>query len=221
VDFYEKVEFHTSSCLSSGNGICPAAGDSRPLGSDPGEPLDMVGRNKDGPISETAEVGAEDFGLACRGHPGADRKSGRPAMTSQSLMTLHQPTVEFLGDNGTEDKEANAAAGEIADPERLAGDAAVDLDRQSGDGIDAGARGFRVLRRAVVEVDSIVVEETFGRELDDGYVDMLARLVDRYPVPLSISVTPDLRLLAGQRWLAAAKKLGWPTVEVVIVEASP
>jgi hypothetical protein len=76
----------------------------------------------------------------------------------------------------------------------------------------------QTVRRAVVPVDSVVVEETFGREFDDLYVHMLAGFVERYGLRDSITVTPGLKLLAGDRWLTAVKRLGWEWVEVVIVE---
>jgi hypothetical protein len=76
------------------------------------------------------------------------------------------------------------------------------------------------VRRAVIPVDTILVEETFGRALDDDCIGMLAAIVERYGPQGLITVTPDFRLLAGHRWLIAVKKLGWAMVEVVIMAAT-
>jgi hypothetical protein len=85
---------------------------------------------------------------------------------------------------------------------------------------DAGLAAAPKFRRAVVPVDSIIVEETFGREFDDPYVATLAAIVERYGLRDAITVSPDLKLRAGDRLLAAVKRLGWERVEVVIVEGT-
>jgi hypothetical protein len=72
------------------------------------------------------------------------------------------------------------------------------------------------IRRAVVDVDSIKVVETFGRELDDEYVGTRATIV-QLGFQGRITLAPDYTLLAGYRWLAAAKKLGWSRVEASIL----
>ncbi len=77
------------------------------------------------------------------------------------------------------------------------------------------------LRRAIVPVASIRVEDSFGRELDDAYIGKLAAIVTRYGLRHPITVTPDLTLLAGHPWLAAVQRLGHRMVEVVIVEVTP
>jgi len=76
-------------------------------------------------------------------------------------------------------------------------------------------------RRVVVPVASIILGETFGRELDQDYVSMLAAIVERYGLRHPITVTADLRLLAGHPWLAAVQRFGSPMVEVVMVEVAP
>jgi hypothetical protein len=100
----------------------------------------------------------------------------------------------------------------------------------SADAITAGrehrghgqARGQAKFRRAVVPVGSIVVGETYGRTFDDGFLDLLAAVVEhdrglRHP----ITVTKELDVLAGHRWFAAVQRLGWNEVEVVIIEEEP
>jgi hypothetical protein len=85
----------------------------------------------------------------------------------------------------------------------------------------AGVVGNRKFRRAVVPVASIVVEDTFGRELDDAYVATLAAIVDRYEeLRHPIVLTSDMRLLSGHRWLAAVNRLGRQQVEVLIAEGA-
>jgi hypothetical protein len=81
------------------------------------------------------------------------------------------------------------------------------------------AQDDRVTRkRAEVPVDSIIVDDEYGRVRDDANID--AELVERFGLIYPITCDENLRLLAGDQWLAAVKKLGWPTVEVLIVEAA-
>ena len=72
------------------------------------------------------------------------------------------------------------------------------------------------VRRAQVAVSSIIVDERFGRVHDDSLIE--AEIIQRYGLFYPIAVDRNLRLLAGDRWLAAVKKLGWPMVEITIVE---
>jgi len=74
------------------------------------------------------------------------------------------------------------------------------------------------VRRAQVAVSSIIVDDRFGRVHDDSLIE--AEIIQRYGLLYPITVDKDLRLLAGDQWLAAVKKLGWPTVEVLIVETA-
>lgn len=126
--------------------------------------------------------------------------------------------THLQGDAGTAPAEGNT---EIVDPRRVADSnvpgATPDHDNCQNCIPPTPTPQFH---RAIVPVDSITVEETFGRELDDAYVTTLATIVERYGLRDSITATPDLRLLSGQRWLAAVQRLGRPEVEVVIVEVT-
>ncbi len=84
-----------------------------------------------------------------------------------------------------------------------------------------GGIGKAGVRRALVPVDSIIVEETYGREFDDEYIATLAAFLERNWLWVRITVSPDLTLLSGHRWLAAVQRLGHRMVEVVIVEVTP
>ena len=74
------------------------------------------------------------------------------------------------------------------------------------------------VRRAQVAVSSIIVDERFGRVHDDSLIE--AEIIQRYGLLYPITVDKDLRLLAGDQWLAAVKKLGWAMVEVLVVETA-
>jgi hypothetical protein len=71
-------------------------------------------------------------------------------------------------------------------------------------------------RRAIVPVDSIIVEETLGRELDDEHVQTLAEIIEHFGNRYPPTVSEDMRLLTGQPQLAAVQRLGRRTVEVII-----
>jgi ParB-like chromosome segregation protein Spo0J len=73
-------------------------------------------------------------------------------------------------------------------------------------------------KRVEVPVDSIVVDDQFGRYHDDSHTEMRAEIVAGYGMLYPITVDKDLRLLAGDQWLMAVKKLGLKTVEVLIVD---
>ena len=75
--------------------------------------------------------------------------------------------------------------------------------------------------RQVVPVTSIFVREGFDRDLSPHYIDLLAEIVSRYGLRDAITVTTDGGLVAGARWLAAVRKLGWETVEVAVVVDTP
>ena len=74
--------------------------------------------------------------------------------------------------------------------------------------------------RQVVPVRSIIAARSFDRDFSDSYVDMLSSIVCRYGLRDAITITADGRLVAGARWLAAVRKLGWETVEVAVVGGS-
>jgi hypothetical protein len=80
-------------------------------------------------------------------------------------------------------------------------------------------RPARLFSRAFVRVDSLGLGETFGRRLEDACVGRLAAILQRYPQWSRITVTRDLRVLAGHLWVAAAQRLGLAEVEVTIIEA--
>jgi ParB-like chromosome segregation protein Spo0J len=71
--------------------------------------------------------------------------------------------------------------------------------------------------RDVVAVTSIVATEGFDQDFTTSYIDMLAEIVSKYGLRDAITITADGRLVAGARWFAAIRKLGWDTVEVAIV----
>jgi ParB-like chromosome segregation protein Spo0J len=73
-------------------------------------------------------------------------------------------------------------------------------------------------KRAEVSVDSIVVDDAFWNVRDDADID--AEILKRFGLLYPIIVDRNLTLLAGDPWLMAVKKLGWPTVEVLIVETT-
>jgi ParB family chromosome partitioning protein len=75
--------------------------------------------------------------------------------------------------------------------------------------------------RRAVPVTSIVVGEGFDRDLSASYVNMLAEIVSKFGLRDAITITADGRLVAGARWLAAVRQLGWETVEVAVVEGAP
>jgi ParB-like chromosome segregation protein Spo0J len=64
-----------------------------------------------------------------------------------------------------------------------------------------------------------MVDPEFGWERDDSDIDV--EIVKRYGLLYPITVSKELTLLAGGQWLSAVKKLGWPLVEVLIMEATP
>jgi ParB family chromosome partitioning protein len=72
--------------------------------------------------------------------------------------------------------------------------------------------------RQVVPVKSIIADSGFDQDFSDSYIDMLSSIVCRYGLRDAITITADGRLVAGARWLAAVRQLGWETVEVAVVE---
>ena len=77
---------------------------------------------------------------------------------------------------------------------------------------------LHLVTRAQVAVSSIIVDDEFERYHDDSDID--AEIIERFGLLYPITVNKELTLLAGDQWLAAVKKLGWPTVEVLIVETA-
>jgi hypothetical protein len=78
---------------------------------------------------------------------------------------------------------------------------------------DAAAPKFR---RAIVPVDSIIVRETFGRELDDEHIQMLAEIIEHFGNRYPPIVSEDMILLAGHEQFLAVQRLGHGMVEVII-----
>jgi ParB-like chromosome segregation protein Spo0J len=72
--------------------------------------------------------------------------------------------------------------------------------------------------RRSVPVTSILVREGFDQDFITSYIDMLAEIVREYGLRDPITITADGRLIAGARWFAAVRKLGWETVEVAVVK---
>ena len=65
-------------------------------------------------------------------------------------------------------------------------------------------------------IDSIIVGERFRKDMGD--VDTLASSIAALGLLQPIAISPDGRLLAGERRLRACRQLGWTTVPVSIVE---
>lgn len=65
-------------------------------------------------------------------------------------------------------------------------------------------------------VDAIRVEDRHRSDLGD--IRMLADSIDTLGLIHNIVVTPDHRLVAGERRLAAVKSLGWDTVSVFVIQ---
>lgn len=78
---------------------------------------------------------------------------------------------------------------------------------------DAAAPKFR---RATVPVDSIIVEETFGREPDDKHIQILAEIIEHFGNRYPPIVSEDMILLAGHEQFVAVQRLGHSVVEVII-----
>jgi hypothetical protein len=72
--------------------------------------------------------------------------------------------------------------------------------------------------RQVVRVASIIVGEGFESDTGTSNIEMLSAIVRRYGLRDTITITADGRVVAGARWLAAVRQLGWEFVEVAIVE---
>jgi ParB-like chromosome segregation protein Spo0J len=72
-------------------------------------------------------------------------------------------------------------------------------------------------KRLIVSVASIIVDADFDQKTSRASIDMLAAIVAKYGLRDPITITVEGRLVAGARWFAAIKKLGWETVEVVVV----
>ena len=65
-------------------------------------------------------------------------------------------------------------------------------------------------------LDTIIVGERFRKDMGD--VDALASSIAALGLLQPIVISPDGRLLAGERRLRACRQLGWTTVPVSIVE---
>lgn len=71
--------------------------------------------------------------------------------------------------------------------------------------------------RRIVPIDWIQTGDAYDTDVSDSEIERLSFVVMRFGLKDPISVLADGSLVAGARWLAAVKKLGWKTVEVVIV----
>lgn len=72
--------------------------------------------------------------------------------------------------------------------------------------------------RKIVPIGSILVDADFDHDLSIRYIDLIAAIVCRYGLRDAITITAEGRLIAGARWFAAVRKLGWESVEVAVVE---
>jgi ParB family chromosome partitioning protein len=66
-------------------------------------------------------------------------------------------------------------------------------------------------------INKIKVRDRFRKNLGD--IDSLAASIDEVGLLHPIVVRPDGGLIAGERRLAACKKLGWKSVPVTLVES--
>jgi hypothetical protein len=71
-------------------------------------------------------------------------------------------------------------------------------------------------RRAIVPVDTIIVEEMFGREFDDEHIQILAEIIEHFGNRYPPIVGEDMVLLAGHEQFLAVQRLGHASVEVII-----
>jgi ParB family chromosome partitioning protein len=69
-------------------------------------------------------------------------------------------------------------------------------------------------RRAI---DEIKVGKRIRRDMGD--IESLAQSINDLGLLTPILITPDNKLLAGERRLRACKKLGWTTIPVTVVKA--
>jgi hypothetical protein len=74
--------------------------------------------------------------------------------------------------------------------------------------------------RRIVSVTSIIVAEGFDRDFSTTFINTLSEIVHQYGLRDAITITADGRLVAGARWFAAVRKLGWETVEVAIIDGA-
>ena len=66
-------------------------------------------------------------------------------------------------------------------------------------------------------IDSIRIRKRLRKDLGD--LTPLVNSLRKYGQLSPILIDPDYELIAGHRRLEAAKKLGWNTIEVIIVES--
>ena len=64
--------------------------------------------------------------------------------------------------------------------------------------------------------NSIIVEETFGREPDDKHIQILAEIIEHFGNRYPPIVSEDMILLAGHEQFVAVQRLGHSVVEVII-----
>jgi ParB family chromosome partitioning protein len=65
-------------------------------------------------------------------------------------------------------------------------------------------------------IDAIQIGRRFRKDLGD--LDALAASIKDVGLLHPIVITPDRHLIAGQRRLAACKRLGWPDVPTTVVD---
>jgi len=92
----------------------------------------------------------------------------------------------------------------------------VDRLRRSST-IEPETSGRGSFMRKMVPVGSIQVPPEADRGIGTQRIELLARVVDRFGLMGPIVTDADGNLLSGAHLFAAVKRLGWETVEVVVV----
>jgi ParB-like chromosome segregation protein Spo0J len=71
--------------------------------------------------------------------------------------------------------------------------------------------------RKTIPVSSIRVRQGADQGIDPQRIDLVADVIARYGLMDPIVTDADGNLLSGPHLFAAVKRLGWETVEVVVV----
>lgn len=83
------------------------------------------------------------------------------------------------------------------------------------------ATSSHAIQRRMVPISDVKVDPSLMRQINQSLVEKLAKMIAAFGLRHPITVTTDLQLVAGAKWFAAARMLGWVNVEVVVVENEP